>query len=183
MNSGELFASYNSGNTYTLGKNVELVKVEEVTTPLYSVTSINVTIYSKGTTQLVNGEAFISFHAAYASLLGETPVVTVSPNGNCNGVYIASVNKDGFTVKEMNNGTSSVAISWISVGNRIDNRMDEATKLVSSPTFERNVQQVLFNDGNLEGKSMGIWWDGTQVQFGDLPASLSKVERTEVKRK
>jgi hypothetical protein len=179
LNSGELFASYNSGNTYTLGKNVELVKVNQMTTPVYSVTSINATIYSKGTTQLVNGEAFISFDAAYTSLLGENPIVTVSPNGNCNGVYIASVNKEGFTVKEMNNGTSSVAISWISVGNRIDNRMAEATKLVSSPTFERNIQQVLFNDGNLEGKSMGIWWDGSQVQFGELPTSLTKVDRTE----
>ncbi len=177
LNSGELFSSYNSGNTYTKGKNVEMVESNGSTTPMYAVTSAEVTMYAKGSAQLVNGEAYISFENSYASLLGENPIVTVSPNGNCNGVYIASVDKKGFTVKEMNGGTSNVQISWISVGNRVDNRLDAATELVSSPNFDRNVQQVLFDDGNKEGVAKGIWWDGTTVQFGVLPESLSKVVR------
>jgi hypothetical protein len=179
LNSGELFSSYNSGNTYTKGKNVEMVENNGSSTPMYAVTSTEVTMYAKGAAQLVNGEAFISFENNYANLLGENPIVTVSPNGNCNGVYIASVSKKGFTVKEMNAGTSNVQISWISIGNRIDNRMDAATELVSSPNFDRNIQQVLFDDGNKEGSAKGIWWDGTTVQFGVLPESLSKVVRSE----
>jgi hypothetical protein len=178
LNSGDLFSSYNSGNVYTLGKNIELVETSNnAKTPVYAVTSIESTIYAKGSAQLVNGQAYVTFNDSYKALLGENPEVTVTPKGNCNGVYIASIDKNGFTIKEMNNGSSSVAISWISVGNRIDNRLDKATQMVSDANFDRNVQQVLFNDGNKDGKASGIWWDGTAIKFGEMPASLAKVVR------
>jgi hypothetical protein len=178
LNSGELFASYNEGNTYTTGKNVELVGAEGQTKQaVYAVTSIDAKIYNNGSAQLVNGQAYIAFDAKYKAMLGENPTVTVSPNGNCNGVYIASVDKNGFTVKEMNNGTSTVALSWIAVGNRVDNRMEEATKIVSAPDFNRNIEQVLFDDGNKDGNGSAIWWDGNEIKFGQLPAHMAKVNR------
>jgi hypothetical protein len=183
LNSGELFAAYNSGNTYTTGKNVELVGSDAQTKKaVYSVTSLDAKIYSNGGAKLVNGEAYIAFNSDYMELLGENPTVTVTPNGNCNGVYISSVDKNGFTVKEMNNGTSTVALSWIAVGNRIDNRMEEATKMVSAPGFDRNVQQVLINDGNSDEVANAIWWDGSSIQFGKLPASLQKTARSQEKK-
>ncbi len=182
LNSGELFAAYNQGNTYTTGKNVELVGTEgEAKKAVYAVTSLDAKIYNNGSAQLVNGEAYIAFDANYKALLGENPTVTVSPNGNCNGVYIASVDKNGFTVKEMNNGTSTVALSWIAVGNRIDNRMEEATRMVSAPDFNRNIEQVLFDDGNKDGSGSAIWWDGNEIKFGQLPAHMAKVNRPETK--
>jgi hypothetical protein len=182
LNSGELFAAYNQGNTYTTGKNVELVGGEgQAKQAVYAVTSIDAKIYNNGTAQLVNGQAYIAFDAKYKAMLGEKPTVTVSPNGNCNGVYIASVDKNGFTVKEMNNGTSTVELSWISVGNRIDNRMEEATRMVSAPDFNRNIEQVLFDDGNKDGSGSAIWWDGNEIKFGQLPAHMAKVNRTESK--
>jgi hypothetical protein len=182
LNSGELFAAYNQGNTYTTGKNVELVGGEgQAKQAVYAVTSIDAKIYNNGTAQLVNGQAYIAFDAKYKAMLGEKPTVTVSPNGNCNGVYIASVDKNGFTVKEMNNGTSTVELSWISVGNRIDNLMEEATRMVSAPDFNRNIEQVLFDDGNKDGSGSAIWWDGNEIKFGQLPAHMAKVNRPETK--
>ena len=181
VNSGELFASYNAGNTYTTGKNIELVKTGETSTPVYAVTSVEAKIYNSGITQLINGQAYIAFDANYKALLGDNPIVTVTPNGNCNGVYIASVDKNGFTVKEMNNGNSTVAISWISVGNRMDNRMEEATKMVSAPGFDRSVQQVLISDANTDATAEGIWWDGTTIRFGKIPAHLTTTKRPATK--
>ncbi|NOQ72501.1 MAG: hypothetical protein GQ574_10895, partial [Crocinitomix sp.] len=179
LNSGDLFAQYNSGNVYTLGQNIELVKVAADVTPVYSVSSLEATIYDKGTVTLVNGSAYISFTSEYSALLGEDPVVTVTPNGDCNGLYIASVDKNGFTVKELMGGTSNAKVSWISVGTRVDNNpMDVATEMVSDPNFERNVQQVLYSDGNVEGNAKGIWWDGTTIQFGDIPSHLTTVQKT-----
>lgn len=180
INSGDLFSTYNSGNVYTLGKNIELVGAEnQEKTAVYAVTSVESTIYSKGKIQLVNGEARVSFDRNYSALLGEEPEVTVTPKGNCNGVYIAAVDKNGFTIKEMNNGTSNVVVSWISVGNRIDNKVEDATKMVSNSEFDKNIQEVLFNDGaNLTGKGKAIWWNGTNLQFGLMPESLSKTIRT-----
>lgn len=181
LNSGELFASYNSGNTYTTGKNIELVKTGEASTPVYAVTSVDAKIYNNGTAELVNGEAYIPFDESYKALLGDKPVVTVTPNGNCNGIYIASVDKNGFRIKEMNNGNSTVNVSWISVGNRIDNRMEEATRIVSAPGFDRSIQQVLVSDSNLETTSEGIWWDGQTIRFGKIPAHLTATKRPTTK--
>jgi len=173
LNAGELFSQYNKGNLYTMGKNVELVKVDEKVTPLYTMSGIEATVYTKGSVTLTNGTVYVPFTAEFKSLLGEVPVITVTPNGECNGLYIASINKDGFTVKELMHGASNTAISWIAVGNRIDNnKMDLATKIVSDPNFDRSIQQVLFSDGNLEGKALGMWWDGTTIKFGEIPANL-----------
>ncbi len=173
LNSGELFSQYNKGNLYTMGKNVELVKVDEKVTPLYTMSGVESTVYAKGSVKLANGTVYVPFTAEFKSLLGEIPVITVTPNGECNGVYIASVDKDGFTVKELMHGTSNAVLSWIAIGNRIDNnKMDMATKIVSNPNFDRNIQQVLFSDGNIEGKALGMWWDGTTIKFGEIPANL-----------
>ena len=180
LNSGDLFAQYNSGNVYTYGKNVELIDNAGTVTPVYSNSSLESTVYNKGVTNLVNGTVYISFGSDYVALLGDIPVITVTPNGECNGVYIASVDKNGFTVKELMGGTSNAPISWISVGTRIDNnQMELATQLVSDPTFNRNIQQVLFSDGNVEGNASGIWWDGTTLQFGEIPAHLTAIGNKE----
>ena len=178
INSGELFAQYNQGDTYTTGKNVELVRTDNSVTALYAVTSMNAVIYNKGVVTLVNGMAFVPFEGNYAALLGEAPVVTASPNSDCNGVYVYSVTKEGFYIKEIGGGTSNATISWIAVGNRIDDAIvSAATKMVTDPSFDRNVAQVLYSDGNLEGAAMGMWWDGTSVQFGKIPAELSATKR------
>jgi hypothetical protein len=174
LNSGSLFATYNQGNTYTVGKNVELVSNNGTVTPVYAVTSMEATLYAKGNANLNNGSTFIAFDSKYAALLGENPVVTVSANGECNGVYVQSVSKTGFYVKEMGNGSSNVTISWIAVGNRIDNAVvDAATAMVSASDFDRNVSQVLYSDGNLDGAALGMWWDGNAIQFGAIPAHLN----------
>ena len=56
--------------------------------------------------------------------------------------------------------------------------MDIATEMVSDPNFDRNIQQVLYSDGNNEGSAKGIWWDGSTIQFGDIPSHLTAVQKT-----
>jgi hypothetical protein len=172
LNSGDLFSQYNNGNLYTVGKNVELVKSADKVNPMYTLTSTESNIYAKGRVELTNGTAHVAFTEEFKSLLNEIPVITVTANGECKGVYVASVDKDGFTIKEFAQGNSNASISWIAVGVRIDNQLDLATKIVTAPDFDRNIQQVLYSDGNLEGKAMGIWWDGSTIRFGEIPAKL-----------
>ena len=59
--------------------------------------------------------------------------------------------------------------------------MEEATRMVSAPDFNRNIEQVLFDDGNKDGSGSAIWWDGNEIKFGQLPAHMAKVNRTETK--
>lgn len=180
FNSGELFAAYNIGDVYTSGKNIEMVTSGDSKVPAYTVTSTEVTVYKKGKAQLTNGTAYIRFDANYSNLLGDAPVVTVTPMGACNGVYISSVDKTGFTIKEQNGGNSNVEISWIAVGDRIDaTNMNEVPAVLKTNTFDNNIQNVLFDDSNKEGSGQGFWWDGTTIQFGKIPAELSPKPKTE----
>jgi len=179
LNEGELFAAYNNGDVYTAGKQVELVAANDKMIPSYAVTSYEAKIYNNGKVQMVNGTATVRFDENYTALLGETPVVTVSPMGACNGVYITEVTKDGFIIKEQNGGTSSVEISWITVGSRIDAKANEVPEMLTSTSFNKNLSKALFNDGNKKQSAMGMWWNGKTLQFGEMPANMKVVARPE----
>lgn len=177
LNSGQLFSQYNVGNVYTLGRSVELVKTEDMVVPMYPVSSSESMVYASGTAELIKGVVQVNFSDDFKSMISGTPVVTVTPNGECNGVYIASASAQGFVVKEQNKGKNRTLVSWIAVGKRIDNKTEEATKIVSDFDFENNVKQVLYSDGNQNGKALGIWWDGQKIQFGELPEELNTSAR------
>jgi hypothetical protein len=181
LNSGELFASYNMGDVYTSGKNIELMNVGDEVIPAYASTSPNPTAYDKGTAQMSEGEVRISFDANYAKMLGEAPAVTITPMGQCNGVYIVSVDKTGFTVKELNDGHSNAQISWIAVGNRADVDSKKVPEFITKPSFNTNLSKVMFNDADRKHSGEGMWWDGTTLQFNkNYPASInpSREEKT-----
>jgi hypothetical protein len=181
INSGELFATYNMGDVYTSGKHIDMVKSGEEMVPAYGATSTEATVYKKGKITLVNGVATVAFDANYVKLIGENPVVTVSAMGECNGVYVVNVTKNGFTVKELNNGTSNVEISWIAVGDRVDATSTEVPTFLKTSSFNTNLNNVLFNDGNTKQNGEGMWWNGSSFQFNkNYPASInpSREEKT-----
>jgi len=183
LNKGEFFASYNSGNTYTYGKNIELVgEVQGEKTALYSISSLDAKLYDDGRSQLVNGVAFVRFDELFSTLVEGIPTVTVSPAGNCNGIFIEEITKDGFSIKEMNNGTSNVAFTYIVLAKRKSGE-EEATKMVTKATFERDLDGFMFNDGNTESKAKGAWWDGKTLQFGTIPRALIEEKKPESDKK
>ncbi|NCU77561.1 MAG: hypothetical protein EBV59_11645, partial [Synechococcaceae bacterium WB7_1C_051] len=49
---------------------------------------------------------------------------------------------------------------------------DPALKTVTKANFERNIDQMLFNDNLKERNGLGMWWDGKNLQFGNIPAQL-----------
>jgi hypothetical protein len=94
--------------------------------------AINHDIYASGTAQVINGNVSVEFPYPFNELVSsEVPVVvTVTPLGECNGLYIAESRADGFTVKELNGGRSNASFNWIAVGREkgrenIDYRMKE----------------------------------------------------------
>ncbi|QLH45988.1 MAG: hypothetical protein HWD58_10395 [Bacteroidota bacterium] len=182
MNSGELFASYNIGDVYISGKQVEIVQSGEQRLPAYSVTSTVLTVYNKGKITLQNGSAYVAFDKNYSSLIADIPVVTVTAMGACNGLYIESIDKNGFTIRELNNGTSHVTVSWISVADRIDQSTENQVPAeLLQANFEENLQKSLHDDSNKEQNGQGIWWDGAtkQIRFGVTPASTYPARKTE----
>ena len=182
FNKGGLFASYNIGDVYTSGKNVELVSNGTEMIPAYAVTSTEAVIYKKGRAQMVNGTATISFDSNYSNLLGESPIVTITPMGQCNGVYIESVTKNGFTIRELNAGNSSAEIAWIAVGDRVDAKSTEVPSFIKDRSFDQKMDKVMFNDGNTTQSGEGLWWDGTTLQLNkNYPRELNPTREDKTK--
>lgn len=79
-----------------------------------------------GVGQLVNGEVSIEIDPIIARNIfvdeNHPLKVFVQLKGDCNGVYVTNESATGFTVKELQGGTSNVAFSYQIVANRADRK-------------------------------------------------------------
>lgn len=77
-----------------------------------------------GVGQLVNGQVRINIDPLLKGSIyvdSEHPLkVYVTLEGECNGIYVTNKSADGFTVKELQGGTSNAAFSWQIVASRAD---------------------------------------------------------------
>ena len=176
---GSMFASYNIGNTYTTGFHADLVKTNGTVTPAYAVTSTTVKVYDDGSSNLSNGTAHVDFTPEYAALIkgNGNPTVTVSPMGNCNGLYIVSIDETGFVVAELNNGTSNVAFSYIVVGKRTDASQSTVPTELTNPSFTDHMSAMMFNEGNKKQSGSAIWYNGATLEFS-TPPSMTREQKT-----
>lgn len=177
---GSMYAAFNIGNTYNTGFHADLVNTNGTITPAYAVTSTKVKVYDDGSAQLSNGTVRVNFTPEYAALVAGNgkPTVTISPQGQCNGLYIVSVDEKGFTVAELNNGTSNVEFSWIAVGTRVDNATAPAE--LTNPAFAGNMQGVLFNDGNTEQSGKPVWWNGSSLMWSAPPSRTAEMKAADL---
>lgn len=172
--SGELFSTYNIGNTYTKGTQVEIICKENERLPAYSVTSPEMKVYDNGFAQLTGNEVFVPFNKSFSDMIkNERPVVTITPIGSPAIVFIKSITNEGFTV--VSEEEISAEFSWIAVGTRIDNdvtaRFPEDLKSIN---FDENMNEFMFNENNKERNAKAMWWNGQNIQFGVLPEKLNK---------
>lgn len=77
-----------------------------------------------GTGKLVNGEAYIKIDELMSDHIfvdeSHPMKVFIQLEGDCKGVYVTEKTKNGFKVKELQNGKSNVSFSWNMVANRAD---------------------------------------------------------------
>merc|ERR1712232_284243 len=88
-----------------------------------------------GTGQLVNGEARINIDPILQSGIyvdeNHPLKVYVTLEGDCNGVFVTNKSAEGFTVKELQGGTSNAPFSWQIVANRADTKDAATGRMVS----------------------------------------------------
>lgn len=92
-----------------------------------------------GTGQLVNGTATINIDPIFSKNIHvseEKPLkVFIQLEGDCNGVYVTNKSANGFTVKELQGGTSNVSFSWHIVANRVDEMVNGEKTVYQSLRF------------------------------------------------
>jgi hypothetical protein len=169
---GERLSLYVDGKAYTNdviaqvndGKNNE----KFIT---YVPTSMTADVYMKGTGQLVDGKAVIKFDKQYESIISdkEPIIVTVTPIGKSNGIYLESIKGEGFEVAENGEGKSNVTFNWIAVATRKGYENPSNPEEILDPAFDENMQGFMFNDGDTKNSAKPVWWDGKKLNFSPLP--------------
>jgi hypothetical protein len=86
-----------------------------------------------GRAELRRGKATVPLRADFAAVIdGKAVHVFLSPEGDCNGLYISGQSGKAFSVRERRRGTSSLTFSYRVVGRRKDIR-GERMKRISVP--------------------------------------------------
>jgi hypothetical protein len=96
------------------------------------VESPKVTVEDWGIAKLKNGKAFVGFSEEFVALMSDKAeyAVFLTPEGECNGLYVSKKEFYGFEVKELNNGKSNIQFSWHVKAIRIG---DEETPILEEP--------------------------------------------------
>ena len=116
--SGKDFGLYIDGSGYT---NKHLTQLNKTSNgeiiPTFVSTSTTLDVTTKGKSNLSNGTTRITFEKNFINLDAneEDMIITLSPLGESNGLFITNVDKTGFTVKENSNGNSNVKFNWIAI--------------------------------------------------------------------
>jgi hypothetical protein len=97
------------------------------------VESPKVTVEDWGIAELKNGKAFVGFSEEFVALMSDKTeyAVFLTPEGECNGLYVSKKEFYGFEVKELGNGKSNIRFSWQVKAVRIG---DEETPVLEEPT-------------------------------------------------
>lgn len=188
--SGELYALYNDGNSYTEGYSADIVKTEDGRKAAYSVTSTSLKVYDDGSYEITGNEIFVSFNKDFASMINteQNPTITVSPVGAWAPLYIKEIRKDGFVVGNDNYNGNNVKFSWIAVADRIDSESAVLPKDIADDNFNENLKGVMFNENITNRNATPIWWDGSSLRFDKIPEkpideAAKKAEEERMKQK
>jgi hypothetical protein len=171
---GENYAMFTNGTVFKNDLDVHLQKTGNNNTVLYTNVSTHATVQTSGYASLTNGKSNIAFDEVFANAVSsETPiVVTVTPVGNSNGVYLAEVSNTGFKVIENNGGKSNVTITYIAIGKRAGYENPQLPQEVIDVEYTSKLARGLHNDGDMETDGEGLYYENGKLIVGIHPSTL-----------
>ncbi|KPL17752.1 MAG: hypothetical protein AMJ92_11145 [candidate division Zixibacteria bacterium SM23_81] len=181
---GQVYGTYTEGGNYGLYSHgaifrddldVHLQHAENSsTTVLYTNVSTDVTVQTSGFGTLSQGSCEIEFGDNFTNAVSsaEPIIVTVTPHGNTNGVYISDVKTSGFTVVENNQGKSTVDFSFIAIGRRAGYENPQLPEEVISADYINKLSRGLNADVNINVNGEGLYYENGQLYVGAHPSTL-----------
>ncbi len=139
---------YAFGDTYATGTKSAVVPTSQGNKLVYCSESPEIWFEDFGNGTLAQGETDIQLDPLFLEMVkineDHPMVVTVTPLGNCNGLYVEP-GTTGFKVKELNNGTSNVKFSYRISAKRInfeDKRFGEDPMIAFNKAKELNAKKT-----------------------------------------
>lgn len=170
---GERYSLYVDGQTFTNQPITQLVETEKGDRlPTYTPAALKTDVTTRGRSALEAGSKYIAFDKSFKEIISTVPeemTVTVTPRGNSNGVYVTSVDANGFWVKENNNGNSNVSFNWIAIGTRKGYEQPEIATELLEKDFDKKMNNVMSSELDTKAPVQPMWWDGKNVRFDTPP--------------
>jgi hypothetical protein len=193
---GSNYGLYSNGNVYTNGLAIQLQEVSTNSnqrtsgtsatnmTVLYENVSTDVTIQTAGTAKMVNGSCHIVFDENFSKIVSEKfpLIITVTPSGSTNGVYTTEVNADGFIVKENNNGTSTVDISYIVIAHRTGYENPILPAEVIANDYTSKIAEGLHNDGDVSTEGKGLYYQNGKITVGKTDVTSTSHNKNSINK-
>jgi hypothetical protein len=160
---GERVSLYVDGKTVVNQPVVELTRNENSTIVNYMPVSATADLQLHGIANLEKGIAYVSIDASTLNQFASTEDLTIiaTPSGQTNGVY-AQLRDGKLIIKENDNGTSNVKISWMIIGKRnIDpNYVPDEVK---SKEYDGNLRDFMHDENDNSNIPSNLNWDGTKL--------------------
>ena len=186
---GKQMGAYVDGNTVTNKPYIQLIEGNDQRNVTYVSTSTSIDITTRGKGKLTNGETFIAFDQKFLNSVdsnilttsdqaNETVNITITPIGDCNGVFVKEVTATGFYVKEMRNGNSNVSFNWTAIGTQKNAKEVALDETILSKDFDQNLGEVMHNENDTTSKAKPIYFDGSKIKFDEIPEHIKGKARS-----
>ncbi|MCC7050219.1 MAG: hypothetical protein IT239_00350 [Bacteroidia bacterium] len=170
---GGRFSLYVEGKTFTNNLISVLLDKEETNKKVtYTALTEMPTLTTTGKGELKTGECFIAWSSDIkkVAVLDDETIINITPRGNCKGMYISKVTPEGFWVKELMDGNSNVAFNYTATIQKLNAAANfEVPQEITDKTFDKNINDVMFNENDLQGRSKPMYWDGQKLIFDKEP--------------
>jgi len=171
---GENYGLFTEGDVYRTGADIHLQQDNNgQSNVMYTLVSTEMTVQTYGIGQLQSGKSSVYFDDAFANVVSanEPIIVTVTPIGKSEWVYLEKVDENGFTVLENNDGKSNVQFSWIAIGKRKGFENMSLPAEVIASDYSQKIQSGLHNDNDITTDGEGLYYQNGMLVKGQAPQS------------
>lgn len=126
------------------GRFITKVATSEGTKELYALQSESTEYVFSGNGTLEAGQTRIEFDAITQELIDkDQPIkVSVTLTSEANGIFVESKDGAGFTVKELQSGSSNATFDWVVIAQRkLDGDADESSEEIPEPEEEETLEE------------------------------------------
>ena len=175
------YALYANGTTFQNGPQVHLQQNgTEQQTVLYTNVSTDMTVQTSGYAELSSGKATITFDESFRNAVSpDYPVVvTVTPMGLSQGLYLTETSTSGFGVAEAGDAKSNTRFAYIAIGKRAGYENPVLPADVTRSDYTTKISRGLHNDADTGSEGEGLYYENGKLLVGKHPSTTPDRSRS-----
>ena len=166
---GKNYSLYSKGTVFKNGLDVHLQdNNEEEMAVFYTHVSTDVTVQTSGFGTLTAGRCFVEFDKNFKNIVSQDipVIVTVTPMGRSDGIYLNEISSEGFSVEEDGDSRSNINFTYIAIGRRKGFENPQLPQEVIASDYTDKLARGLHNDNDTETDGEGLYYENGKLYVG-----------------